>query len=108
MSTMGERIKAEREALGLTQEELGAKIGVQKSNIAKYENGRIENIKRVTIAKMSILFGCDPAYLLCYTDERVQPTKDELFEALNDRGKERVTEYMRLLALDPVYKRTEE
>lgn len=108
MSTMGERIKAEREALGLTQEELGAKIGVQKSNIAKYENGRIENIKRVTIAKMSILFGCDPAYLLCYTDERVQPTKDELFEALNNRGKERVMEYMRLLALDPVYKRTEE
>lgn len=108
MNTMGERIKAEREALGLTQEELGAKIGVQKSNIAKYENGRIENIKRVTIAKMSMLFGCDPAYLLCYTDERVQPTKDELFEALNDRGKERVTEYMRLLALDPNYKSDKE
>ena len=30
------------------KEELGEKIGLQKSAIAKYENGRVENIKRST------------------------------------------------------------
>ena len=37
--TTGERIKMLRKEHNLTQEELGAKIGVQKAAIQKYEKG---------------------------------------------------------------------
>lgn len=36
---MAEKIRKRRIELGLTQEELAAKLGVQKSAVAKYETG---------------------------------------------------------------------
>ena len=62
--TMGDRIKDLRERIGLTQEELGEKIGVQKSAIRKYEKGEVENIKRSAIGVMADLFGVTPDYIL--------------------------------------------
>lgn len=63
MST-ADRIKERRLAMGLTQEELGEKLGLQKSAIAKYENGRVENIKKSTIKAMAKVLECRPSYLL--------------------------------------------
>lgn len=65
---MASRIKQMRLQIGLTQEELANKLGLQKSAIAKYENGRVENIKRSIISKMSELFNCSPAYLMGWSD----------------------------------------
>ena len=70
---MAERIKELRLAAGLTQEELGEKIGLQKSAIAKYENGRVENIKRSTIQAMADLFGVKPSYILGFDEEEEEP-----------------------------------
>lgn len=50
---VGSLIKEARLAKGLTQEELGNIVGVQKSAIAKYENGRVVNIKRSTLQKLA-------------------------------------------------------
>lgn len=50
---VGQKIKEARKAKGLTQEELGVLIGVQKSAIAKYESGRVVNIKRSTLQKLA-------------------------------------------------------
>lgn len=61
---MAERIKERRNYMGFTQEELGEKLGLQKSAIAKYENGRVENIKRSVIADMARVLDCSPAYLM--------------------------------------------
>ena len=36
---IGRRIKSERQKLGMTQEELGLRFGVDKSTIARYEKG---------------------------------------------------------------------
>ena len=44
----GERIKKLRKEKGLTQQQLGEMLGVQKSAIAKYENGRVPNLKKET------------------------------------------------------------
>lgn len=66
--TMAQRIKERRCLLGLTQEELGGKLGLQKSAIAKYENGRVENMKRSIIAKMADVLECSPAYLMGWSD----------------------------------------
>ena len=63
------RIKERRTAMGYTQEELGEKIGVQKSAIAKYENGRVKNLKRGVIAKLADALQCSPTYLMGLEEE---------------------------------------
>ena len=50
---IGQKIKNARIAKGLTQEGLGNLVGLQKSAIAKYENGRVVNIKRSTLQKLA-------------------------------------------------------
>ena len=50
---LGQRNKEARLQKGLTQEELGKIVGLQKSAIAKYENGRVVNIKRSTLQKLA-------------------------------------------------------
>jgi transcriptional regulator with XRE-family HTH domain len=50
---LGQKIKQARLQKGLTQEELGKIVGLQKSAIAKYENGRVVNIKRSTLQKLA-------------------------------------------------------
>lgn len=50
---IGQKIRHARIAKGLTQEDLGNLVGLQKSAIAKYENGRVVNIKRSTLQKLA-------------------------------------------------------
>ena len=40
--TIGEKIRARREELGMTTEELGKLIGVQRSAITKYEKDKVD------------------------------------------------------------------
>ena len=70
---MADRIKERRIALNLTQEELGNRLGLQKSAIAKYENGRVENIKRSVIQKMADILQCSPSYLMGWDDSAALP-----------------------------------
>lgn len=62
--TIGDRIKKLRTEKGLTQEELGVMIGVQKQAIYKYEQGLVVNLKRDTIAKLAQVFNVSPSYLM--------------------------------------------
>lgn len=66
---MGERIRQLRIANGLTQEELGRYIGVQKSAIRKYEKGEVKNMKRTSIQTLSNLFKVSPSYLMCMEED---------------------------------------
>lgn len=50
---IGMKIREARLAKGMTQEELGNLVGLQKSAIAKYESGRVVNIKRSTLQKLA-------------------------------------------------------
>lgn len=102
----GERIKELRNKVGLTQEELGEKIGVQKSAIAKYENGRIVNLKRSVIAKLAEVLNCAPSYLMCMDDDD-QPEQEpvdektarmqELIQNMSEDDKQDVLNYMEFL-----------
>lgn len=104
---MAKRIKERRILIGLTQEELGEKLGLQKSAIAKYENGRVENIKRSIIANMAKILECSPAYLMGWEDaplpdvlEHTSPLnpKEELlltdFRTLNEQGQDYILQTM--------------
>ena len=61
---IGEKIREARLAKGMTQEELGEILGVQKSAIAKYENGRVVNIKRSNLKKIADVLGLKPHELI--------------------------------------------
>ena len=65
---MSNKIKELRKARHMTQTELGDILGVGKSAISKYEKGRVENLKRSTIAEMAKLFSVSPSYLLGWED----------------------------------------
>lgn len=66
---VGNNIKKYRKETGITLKELGEKIGVQKSAIAKYENGRVKNLKRGVIAKLADALQCSPTYLMGLEEE---------------------------------------
>ena len=61
---IGQKIKKARLERGLTQQELGDLVGVQKSAIAKYENGRVVNIKRSTLQKIASALEIRPSELM--------------------------------------------
>lgn len=64
MKTMGKRIQSQREDAGMTQDELGKKLGVSRQTICKWEAGNIRHFDRSYIAKMSEIFHCSPAWLM--------------------------------------------
>lgn len=75
MKNMGERIRELRLAKGLTQEELGRLVGVQRSAVNKWEKGHVTNLKRDVIEKLSSFFGVTPSYLMGMTDVSAETAK---------------------------------
>ena len=73
---IGQRIKEARTAAGLTQQELGDLIGVQKSAIAKYESGRVVNIKRSTMQRIAHALHLAPSELLFETASKNNATPE--------------------------------
>ena len=88
---IGKRIKMLRKSSGLTQDELGEKLGVKKAAIQKYESGGIVNLKIETIKKLAEIFEVTPAYIMGWDkfDEEVNNDKLKrqirLAELLSDR-----------------------
>ncbi len=76
---MGDRIRELRIAAGLTQTELGDLLGVGASAVAKYENGRVQNLKQSTIAKMAEIFHCAPTYVMAF-DDAPEPAPSNLLK----------------------------
>ena len=72
---IGDRIKSARIAKRMTQEELGRAVGVQKAAIGKYESGRVVNIKRSTLKKLSDVL-CIPPEELIFEDKKNNPTSE--------------------------------
>lgn len=78
MKNTGEIIKSLRKQRGITQEQLGKVIGVQKSAIAKYEHGDVVNLKRDSIQKIADYFGVRPSYILGMTEEPFDLSPEEI------------------------------
>lgn len=75
MNTMGERICQKRMEAGMTMEELGEYLGVQKSAINKWEKGEVINIKRPYIEQMANLFHVSPSWLMGYDESTKEPPR---------------------------------
>lgn len=62
--TVGEKIRDLRKRAGLTQTELGQRLGVQKNAVSKWECGRVEDIPASKIKAMAALFGVPASALI--------------------------------------------
>ena len=82
---IGQKIKAARLSKGYTQEELGKIMGVQKSAVAKWECGRVVNIKRSVLLKLSEVLEIPPIELIGNYAEKEKPNKED---GLSEKKKE--------------------
>lgn len=64
MKQLGLRIQYKRKEAGLTQEELGQKLGVSRQTIAKWESGGVKHFDRAYADKMARIFNCSPDWLM--------------------------------------------
>ncbi len=107
---IGKIIKEARLDKGYTQEELASKVGVQKSAIAKWENGRVSEIKRSNLKALAVALELNPNTLLSPSaEDMLSPSsssapeldlteqEEELlngFRSLSDEQKIRVIAYL--------------
>ena len=91
---MGKILKELRLQKGLTQEEVGKIIGVQKAAIQKYEKGDVENMKRSSLIKLSEFYGVPVAYLMGHKEVEEKVAKED----------EQLSEYLKLLETRPELK----
>lgn len=77
--TIGEKIKARRRELHMTTEELGDRIGVQRSAVTKYEKGHIE-LKASQIIQIAKALEVRPVDLLD-DDTTLTPEEYQLIKA---------------------------
>lgn len=61
--TIGERIRTAREAVNLTQKELGRACGTTKQTIYKYEKGIVSNIPLDRLELIAKVVGVNPVYI---------------------------------------------
>ena len=59
-----DRLKARRNALGLTLEEVGNAVGVSKTTVARWESGIISSLRGDKINKLAAVLSCEPSYLM--------------------------------------------
>ena len=79
---IGNRIRQRREKLGLTQEELGNKLLLNKSTIQRYETGKIATIKLPILHAIAKQLNVDPDWLALKTDEMgVFEPKDDWYKS---------------------------
>ena len=115
----GTRIKELRTLAGMSQEELGRRVGVQRAAINKYEVGTVQNIPLSTIEKIASIFDVSPQYIVGWNGDESNPLSAEvkiiqgvkrffgsdsveileIYTQLNSKGKKRVIQYIEDISL---------
>lgn len=105
--TIGDKIRLHRKALGLTQTELGEKLGVKTNAVSKWECGRVDDIPTSKIKAMAKLFDVQPSYLI--DEKQPAPTNGDglseedkrlltMIHNLTPENRERIVEIIKALA----------
>ena len=85
MSTIGKNIKARRQGLDLTQEDLARQASVTKQTIQKYESGIISNIPSDKIEILARVLETTPAALMGWESD--SPTSEDAGDPLSEYQK---------------------
>lgn len=73
---IGDRIKIRRKHLKMSADELGRRLGKDRSTIYRYENGDIENMPLDILEPIAVALETTPQYLMGW--EEVQKKNDTL------------------------------
>lgn len=66
--TVGDRIRNQRELLGITQTDLANRVKISKQTLHKYEKNIITNIPSDKIEEIAKVLNTTPAYLMGWID----------------------------------------
>ena len=100
--TLGQRIRAQRIRLGMTQEELAEEMNTTKSMISYYENDH-GDMKQSMIAEFADVLGTTVEYLICGVIKAPELDADsvellKLFGAMDEKTKQIMLVQMRAVA----------
>lgn len=103
--SVGATIKKLRLEHGMTQEELGQKLGVKKAAVQKYESGQVQNLKHDTIKRLCEVFGKNPSVFIfneteIMNEERLRYEVGLIEEIQKTYGKEVIQLLEHFIALD--------
>lgn len=76
---MNQRIRAKRQALGLTLEDVSKIVGVTRQTIQKYESGIVSNIPSDKIELLAQALHTTPAYLMGWEESPLEEQFDNIF-----------------------------
>lgn len=93
---IGALIRQARIQKGYTQEALAKLVGVQKSAVAKWENGRVTEIKRSNLISLADALGIEDVLLVgnAYSDKKEKPTDED--DGLSDEKRELIARIQEL------------
>lgn len=80
MKKIGQRIKERRKELKMSADELGAKLGKNRSTIFRYENGDIENLPLDILEPIAEALQTTPEYLMGW--QEIQKNNDALTDII--------------------------
>lgn len=86
MSTTGKRIRDRRIELGMTADDLAARLGKNRATIYRYESDEIENFPVSVIGPLSSVLQVSPAYLMGWEEKKESAPENE--GGLDDLDKE--------------------
>ena len=106
---IGNRIKYARDLRGATLDDIAKKVGVTKSTIQRYENGKINTIKIPVVESIAIALNVNPSWIVGKSDTMEIPARQipkivQYYEMLNDIGKHEATKRVEELTYLPQYK----
>jgi transcriptional regulator with XRE-family HTH domain len=104
MSTIGKRIRDRRIELGMSVDDLAARLCKNRATVYRYESDEIENFPVSIIGPLADVLGVSPAYLMGWTNEEKSVTpKDnglseivEIFTELSPDNRTKLLELSRL------------
>lgn len=99
---IGDRIKYARDLRSATLDDIARKVGVTKSTVQRYENGKINTIKIPVVESIAVALNVNPSWIVGKSDVMELPTQKvpkiiEYYELLNDTGKHEATKRVKEL-----------
>ncbi len=99
---IGNRIKHARDLRRATLDDIAKKVGVTKSTIQRYENGKINAIKIPVVESIAIALNVNPSWIVGKSDIMEIPAQQtpkimQYYELLNDIGRHVATERVKEL-----------
>ena len=102
--TVGDRIRKQRELLGISKTELAEKVNISKQTLYKYEKNIITNIPSDKIEQISKVLNVSESFLMGWDDNLSSTASDLIPDILSD---EELLEHIeKLMRLSKEHKKT--